>query len=76
LPVELVPVVVSRETVRALELALEAARSGDVTGFAGVFVRRGGVFEVDIAGAAKQLPVHTVYFVRKLAHELDQIPTI
>lgn len=62
-----VPTMVSTDTVEALELLLAKARNGELVGIAYIALGVGGVFEMDLAGVAYDLPI----YVRGLLPALD-----
>lgn len=64
---KLVPIVVSEETIGALEMLLDEAKAGRIVGLAWVALRPGPHFEGDIAGSVRQQIIYT----RGALHALD-----
>lgn len=65
----------SSETIEALGMLIDQARSGDVVGIAFVALHATGEFSTGITGRARQRPVLTRGMLDELHDELHEIHT-
>ena len=70
---KLVEVIVSNETIEALEYVLSEAKAGRVVGFAAVFVHRSGRYTCDAVGQAVKAPTFTRGAVNVLDDQLASL---